>query len=246
MEKKADLFEQKPSGVKPASAPPAPKYSRGPLTEEQIAELKKPLDESRIQRRKAQFGTVEYLQTHDIIVRANEIFGFGGWQREIKRLERIYQEEVEGVYNVGYLCEYRIKVGDVVHEDVGFGSSANQHDLAQAHETAVKGAVSDALKRCFRAFGPQFGLGLGLERREEYQPAEPSRITENQLNRLHRELKSYNLKEEDLLEYVNLKMGSDFKRLEELPLKVASRAIERFAANKEEFAKEIKALTKKR
>ena len=237
MDKKADLFEQKPIG-----APP-----RGALTEEQIAELKKPLDESRIQRRKAQFGTVEYLQTHDIIARANEIFGFGGWQREIKRLEKIYQEEVEGVYNVGYLCEYRIKVGDIVHEDVGFGSSANQHDLAQAHETAVKGAVSDAIKRCFRAFGGQFGLGLGVERREfeEYQPAEPRRLTENQLNRLHRELKNHNLKEEDLLEYVNLKMGSDFEKLDELPLQVASRAIERFAANKEEFAKEIKALAKK-
>jgi len=241
MDKKADLFEQRPSSAKPE------KQAHGPLTEEQIAELKKPLDESRIQRRKAQFGTVEYLQTHDIIARANEIFGFGGWQREIKKLERIYQEEVEGVYNVGYLCEYRIKVGDIVHEDVGFGSSANQHDLAQAHETAVKGAVSDAIKRCFRAFGSQFGLGLGVERREleEYQPTEPRRVTENQLNRLRRELKNYQLSEADMIEYVNLKMGSDFKKLDELPLQVASRAIERFAANKDEFAKEIKALAKK-
>jgi DNA recombination protein Rad52 len=181
------------------------------------------------------------LPIHDIVETANRIFGFGGWQREIRRLEKVYQDETEGVYSVGYLCEYRVRVGDIVHEDVGFGSSSNQPDLAQAHEMAVKGAVSDAIKRCFRAFGDQFGLSLYKkhEFEEEAVPSGPRAATEAQLGRLRKTLRAHNLKEEALLEYIKAKMGSEFSRLEDLPLKVASRAIERFTQDETAFVKEI-------
>lgn len=214
------------------------------LTEEQLSELKRPLDESRIERRKAKFGEVQYLPTYDIINRANEIFGYGGWQREIKRLEKVYEEEVDGLYNVAYLCEYRIKIGDITHEDVGFGSAINYPDPTSANEKAVKTAVSDGLKRCWRAFGAQFGLSLYKTDKyiEEYQPQEPRKITENQLIRLRKDLGAYSLSEKDIVDYVNLKMGSSFEVLEDLPLKVARRAIERFAEEKEGFAKEIRSL----
>jgi len=219
------------------------------LSEEQLAELRKPLDERRIERRKAKFGTVEYLPTWDVINRANEIFGYGGWQREIKRLEKVYEEELDenGTYTVGYLCESRIVVGEVVHEDVGFGSAINYPDPTAAHEKAMKTAVSDSLKRCLRAFGPQFGLTLykSAERGEveEAEPAISRGITEKQLARLRRELKGQGLKEEELLEYVNLKMGTEYAALEELPLRVASRAIERFEEDGAAFAREIKRQT---
>jgi len=250
MDKKSDLFEEQETvgrkqlkeQTKVAATPLTP------FTEEQIKELKKPLDESRIERRKAKFGVVEYLPSWDVINRANEIFGYGGWQREIKRLEKVQEREVEGTYNVSYLCECRVKVGDVVHEDVGFGSATNYSDLASAHAVAIKAAVSDSLKRCLRAFGTQFGLMLyrAADKREieEYQPAEPRKATEGQVAKLHRELASFNLKEEDLVEYINLKMGSDFEKLEDLPIKVATRAIERFAKERDGFAKEIRSLVK--
>lgn len=212
------------------------------LTPEQIEALKKPLDQARIQKRMGFRGIqLEYLPIHDIIETANRIFGYGGWQREIRRLEKVYQDETEGAYSVGYLCEYRVRVGEIVHEDVGFGSSSNQPDLAQAHEIAVKGAVSDALKRCFRAFGDQFGLSLYKKHEvEEAPPSGPRLATEAQLARLRKALRAHNLQEAALIEYINDKMGTDYSRLEELPLKVASRAIARFTDDEEAFVQEIR------
>jgi len=217
------------------------------LTEEQLAELRKPLDERRIERRRAKFGTVEYLPTWDVINRANEIFGYGGWQREIKRLERVYEEELEGTYTIAYLCESRVKVGEIVHEDVGFGSAVNYPDPVGAHEKAMKAAVSDSLKRCLRAFGPQFGLLLyrSMDKREieEAAPAEPQLATDRQVARLRRELRAQGLTEQALLDYINQKMGKEFTTLEELPLRVASRAIERFEEDAAGFAREIREAT---
>jgi DNA recombination protein Rad52 len=194
---------------------------------------------------RAKFGTVEYLPTWDVINRANEIFGYGGWQREILRLEKVYEEELDGTHTVGYLCESRVIVGETVHEDVGFGAAINYADPTSAHEKAMKAAVSDSLKRCLRTFGPQFGLSLyksaerrGVEESEEREA--PRGITEKQLARLRSELKGQGLQEEDLVEYVNLKMGTEFAGLEELPLRVASRAIERFEQDGATFAEELK------
>lgn len=214
------------------------------LASEQIEALKEPLDSRRIQRRMGFRGQqLEYLPVHDVIETANRIFGYGGWRREIRRLEKVFEDETDGVSSVGYLCEYRIRVGEVVHEDVGFGSSSNQPDLAQAHEMAVKAAVSDALKRCFRAFGDQFGLSLYKKHEfEEAAHGGPRTATEAQVGRLRKELRAHNLKEETLIEYINTKMGNDFSRLEEMPIKIASRAIERFVEEGDAFAEEIRGI----
>ncbi len=252
---KVELFETA-SETPPKPAPPQtpasnPNTGAGAgtgtgtgLTPEQIAELKKPLDPSRVLRRVGFRGQMlEYLPVHDVIETANRIFGFGGWQREIRRLEKVFEEEADGLYSVGYLCEYRVRVGGVVHEDVGFGVSMNQPDPGAAHEMAVKAAVSDALKRCLRAFGDQFGLSLYRKAEVEEAPtAGPRTATEAQVARLRRELRAHGLSEAELLEYINVKMGSDYKRLEDLPLKVASRAIDRFSENAERFVREIKEL----
>ncbi len=246
---KVELFETA-SETPPKPAPPQtpasnPNTGAGTgLTPEQIAELKKPLDPSRVLRRVGFRGQMlEYLPVHDVIETANRIFGFGGWQREIRRLEKVFEEEADGLYSVGYLCEYRVRVGGVVHEDVGFGVSMNQPDPGAAHEMAVKAAVSDALKRCLRAFGDQFGLSLYRKAEVEEAPtAGPRTATEAQVARLRRELRAHGLSEAELLEYINVKMGSDYKRLEDLPLKVASRAIDRFSENAERFVREIKEL----
>ncbi len=236
---KGDLLSSAARTKEPQELTKAPS---SPLTLRQIEELKKPLDPSRVLRRVGFRGQqLEYLPVHDVIETANRIFGYGGWQREIRRLEKVYEDETDGVYSVGYLCEYRVRVGDVVHEDVGFGSSSNQPDPAQAHEMAVKAAVSDALKRCFRAFGDQFGLSLYRKHEIEEGPAGGVRTaTDAQVGRLRKSLRTHGLQEGDLLEYINAKMGTDYARLSDLPLKVASRAIERFTKEGEAFAAEIR------
>jgi DNA recombination protein Rad52 len=208
------------------------------LSEKQIIELQKPLDESRVLRRP---DGLSYLATHDIIETANRIFGYGGWQREIKRLEKIYEDTSDGMHSVGYLCECRIRIGDVVHEDVGFGSGVSSTDPARAYETALKGAVSDALKRCFRALGDQFGLSLY----KKAEPEEPIQVntplaTPAQLGKLRHELRQVGITEAQLLGYINRVMGAGFSKLEELPLKVASRAIDRLINDKEQFIAQLK------
>lgn len=239
---KDDLLAAAQAKAKEPPQEPVIKAPGSPLTLKQIEELQKPLDPSRVLRRVGFRGQqLEYLPVHDIIETANRIFGYGGWQREIRRLEKVFEDETDGVYSVGYLCEYRIKVGEVVHEDVGFGSSANQPDPAQAHEMAVKAAVSDALKRCFRAFGDQFGLSLYRKHELEEGPAGGVRTaTDAQVGKLRSSLRAHGLKESDLLEYINAKMGTDYQRLSDLPLKVASRAIERFIEDGDAFAAEIR------
>jgi DNA repair and recombination protein RAD52 len=208
------------------------------LSDKQIAELQKPLDESRVLRRP---DGLSYLATYDIIETANRIFGYGGWQREIKRLEKIYEDASDGVHVVGYLCECRVCIGDIVHEDVGFGSGVSSGDISRAHETALKGAVSDALKRCFRALGDQFGLSLY----KKSEPEEPTYTnaplaTPAQLGKLRHELRQAGATEAQLLAYINKVMRSEFGKLEELPLKVASRAIDRLVSDKEQFITQLK------
>jgi DNA recombination protein Rad52 len=207
------------------------------LSEKQIAELQKPLDESRVLRRP---DGLSYLATHDIIETANRIFGYGGWQREIKRLEKIYEDTSDGVHSVGYLCECRIRIGNIVHEDVGFGSGVSSGDISRAYETALKGAVSDALKRCFRALGDQFGLSLY----KKSEPEEPVHAgaplaTPAQLGKLRHELRQAGVTEAQLLAYINKVMRAEFSKLEELPLKVASRAIDKLVNEREEFIRSI-------
>ena len=45
-------------------------------------------------------------------------------------------------------------------EDVGTGEAINQPSRGDAHDLALKSAVSGALKRCAKDLGDQYGLGL--------------------------------------------------------------------------------------
>jgi hypothetical protein len=53
----------------------------------------------------------------------------------------------------------RVTVGDVVRDGTGYGSGIDR-DLGAAHESAVKEAETDAMKRALMTFGNPFGLAL--------------------------------------------------------------------------------------
>lgn len=84
----------------------------------------------------------------------------------VSTLEHVSQEtnEKQNVV-VGYKAIVSLTVYDQHHtkhisrEDVGFGTGIAK-SLADAHEGGAKEAVTDALKRCFRSFGNQFGNSL--------------------------------------------------------------------------------------
>lgn len=129
-----------------------------------VSELEKELPEDLIARRPTQWGEVSYLESHTVIRQANRIFGYGCWQRVITLQPTRVGD--------GYMAAVRVSVQlpdenghlrRVVHEDVGFRKITRP----ELEETAIKGSVSDALKRCLRAFGSQFGLDLYYHEEED-------------------------------------------------------------------------------
>lgn len=124
------------------------------------------LDPSRIKTRDKGNISLSYLEGHDIIDTSNKVFGYGNWSYSVSTLEHVAQETNQN--NNVVIC-YKAIVSltiydqhhgkQVIREDVGFGTGTAK-SLADAHEGGAKEAVTDALKRCFRSFGNQFGNSL--------------------------------------------------------------------------------------
>ena len=132
-------------------------------TEEQLSQ---PLQSKRIKSREAGFGDVEYLPTYDVIIRANEIFGYDGWSGKIIDLTQEYKSKREdGKWIVVYVCSYEVTVDKRSHQDVEVGTAIRGR-LPEAIENSIKFAVSDGIKRSLRAWGDQFGLSLYADDRE--------------------------------------------------------------------------------
>lgn len=125
------------------------------------AELQKKLDPKHIKSSPNVQG--DYLEGWHVIDEANTVFGFGNWSYTITGLTKDSCIEVEKngrmQWQAAYTCIVRVTVGEVVREDVGFGSGF-ANNIGAAIEGATKEAVTDALKRCLRTFGSRFGLAL--------------------------------------------------------------------------------------
>lgn len=134
------------------------------FTADQNAELKAPLNKAKVETRQQAGQTLSYLTAWHVIAEANRVFGFAEWDRETVDLRQLGEPRlVDGKNRVGYSARVRITVraGDtvVVREGCGFGSGIDR-DVDQAHESAIKEAESDAMKRGLMTFGNAFGLAL--------------------------------------------------------------------------------------
>ena len=118
--------------------------------------LRQPLDPKLISERKGRGGRrFSYIEGHTAIDQANQVFGYGGWGYELVG-EVTLREFKSGA---AYSATVRVTVpGAPPRTDVGFQPVSD--DSAEGHETAYKGAVTDALKRALRSFGDRFGNGL--------------------------------------------------------------------------------------
>lgn len=131
--------------------------------------LTAPLDKARVATREQGGKTLSYIEAWHAIAEANRIFGFGQWDRETVELRQLGEPRVtqdkygKDQMRVGYSARVRITVraGDtvIVREGCGFGSGIDK-DTDQAHESALKEAESDAMKRALMTFGNPFGLAL--------------------------------------------------------------------------------------
>jgi DNA recombination protein Rad52 len=139
------------------------------LTDTQKSALSAPLNREYVKSRTQGGRGVSYIEGWHAIAEANRIFGFDGWTRETIDLRCVSEREREigpqkrPGWGVSYTAKVRIVVfADdtlVTREGVGAGHGIDV-DCGQAHESAIKEAETDAMKRALMTFGNPFGLAL--------------------------------------------------------------------------------------
>ena len=144
--------------------------------------LGQPIDPELVSQRKGRGGRVfDYLEGHAVINQANRIFGFGGWGYELvgdvtlRRIETVDTQTGEVKVDQGYSAPVRVTVaGALPRTDLGVHPVAE--DTFDGHDTAMKGAVTDGLKRAFRSFGVQFGNGFYGDQPQAGNQPQPQRV----------------------------------------------------------------------
>ena len=144
--------------------------------------LGQPLDPALASQRKGRGGrSFDYLEGHAVIDQANLIFGYGGWGYELagdvtlRQVETVDTQTGEVKVSLGYSAPVRVTVaGALPRTDIGVHPVAE--DTLDGHDTAIKGAVTDGMKRAFRSFGVQFGNGFYGDQPQAGNPPQPQRV----------------------------------------------------------------------
>ena len=144
----------------------------GLFSADQTAALAAPLNRAHVQTRSQAGRSLSYLEGWVAIQEANRIFGFDGWERETIELRCVSENrrplgrEQKPGWGVTYIARVRIRLGcqamgaaSLVREGSGAGHGIDG-DLGLAHESALKEAETDAMKRALMTFGNPFGLAL--------------------------------------------------------------------------------------
>lgn len=139
------------------------------MTPEQKQALSAPLDRSHVKQREQSGRKLSYIEGWHAIAEANRIFGFDCWTRETLDIRCVSERERKigpqgrqrDGWGVSYIAKVRIHVtsDNVVREGIGAGHGIDA-DLGLAHESAIKEAETDAMKRALMTFGNPFGLAL--------------------------------------------------------------------------------------
>lgn len=141
-----------------------------------------------VKTRKQAGRDVAYVEGWHVIAEANRIFGFGEWMRETLDMRCVGEHErtvgAGSGWGVTYTARVRVTVAGVIRDGCGAGHGIDR-DIGQAHESALKEAETDAMKRAFMTFGNPFGLALydkyrenvGVDRPKFNAPAAAKRIS---------------------------------------------------------------------
>lgn len=134
------------------------------FTEQQTKELSAPLSKEHVKSRSQAGRSLSYIEGWHAIAEANRIFGFDAWDRELVLIKELGEPRlIEGKYRVAYMATVRVTVrtkdGEVTRVGAGYGSGIDK-DVGSAHESALKEAETDAMKRALMTFGNPFGLAL--------------------------------------------------------------------------------------
>ena len=130
---------------------------------------------------------VSYIEGWHAIAEANRIFGFDNWTREtldikcVSEKEREIGQQKHPGWGVTYIVKVRIVVDGVAREGCGAGHGIDR-DLGQAHESAIKEAETDAMKRALMTFGNPFGLALYDKQQANVGEEGPAPVTLTEKN----------------------------------------------------------------
>lgn len=150
----------------------------GRLTEQQVAFLLNPISDKRVRHLRG----MSHLEAWDVRRQLIRIFGFEGFTVETLALDLVHdhgnpnyrKKNKEGeeygptytAWTIVYRAQVRLTVKDLsgrpiaTFEDAAAGDAVNQPSVGDAHDLAMKTALSQALKRCAVNLGDQFGLSL--------------------------------------------------------------------------------------
>lgn len=147
------------------------------FNEKQIEQLSAKLDKANVKERKQAGRKLSYIEGWHAIAEANRIFGFDAWTRETldirmvaENARKVGQDNPRDGWGVSYIAKVRVIVDGVAREGVGAGHGIDV-DLGLAHESAIKEAETDAMKRALMTFGNPFGLALYDKTQENVESA---------------------------------------------------------------------------
>lgn len=133
------------------------------FSQTQIDALKAPLNSKNVRQRDQAGRKLSYIEGWKAIEEANRIFGFDAWDRETTDIRLLGERVVADKNRIAYMARVRITVRAngalIIRDGCGYGSGIDK-DIGQAHESALKEAETDAMKRALMTFGNPFGLAL--------------------------------------------------------------------------------------
>lgn len=202
------------------------------FTDQQNEALKAPLAAEHIKKPTGRFGPKgDYLEGWHVINELNRVFGFDGWSYRIDltrdALELGKDSNGNDQWQAAYTCVCTLTVGDVVRQDVGFGSGFAK-GVGDAIEGATKEAATDALKRAARTFGNIFGLALYDKSRANVEappPEKPALISDDQVTLLMDELSARSIAPGTLIQVANENLGTSIDKITDLPASAFNDAI---------------------
>lgn len=143
-----------------------PHAGPGDLTDWQLKLLFTPVHGNRVRNLRG----MAHMEAWDIRRELIRVFGFGGFNIQTLALDLVAERETKqgdrSRWTVVYRAQVRLTVKDAggrvlaEYEDGAAGDSQNQPSLGDAHDMAMKTALSQAMKRCAVNLGDQFGLSL--------------------------------------------------------------------------------------
>jgi len=142
------------------------------------ARLNAPLPRDAVKTRKQGGSSLAYVEGWWIIQQANVFFGYDGWESRVIELREAdlsnYEKNGREMFRCSYTCLMEVSMKGVTHQDVGVGTGFAGAP-GDAIEGAAKEAVTDALKRCARYWGNQFGLSLYDDEKKGVETASDAR-----------------------------------------------------------------------